>query len=603
MSGIFGHLDLGALPIAEPALDPASFRNDRSGCVITADARIDYRGDLCKALTLDPGVTGDAELILAAYFRWGQSCLDRLLGDFAFVIWDAREQSLFCARDHFGMRPFYYHHAPGERFVFASDARGVVAIPEVPYAIDEGRVADFLVPELEWIDYTSTFYEHVYRLPPGHKMTVTRERIRIAEYWTPTPGVAPALMSYGEQVDGLREVLTRAVAERLRSPVGRDGCMLSGGMDSGSVAALASELMERRGAGPLHTFSAALGADSDCDETRRVYATVRKLDSKATILHPDGIADHDEDLKQAFEEPFDGDFLFMKAIFLAARDAGVAVMLDGGSGDIVLDEGAHITRLIRQGRLAVVLREALAETRSRNAGPRVAGLAAHLATAFTPEFIKRASRPWRQRRGAKRFAATSLISSEFAGQVGLEERWERMLAMFSADWTDNPALERIRAIRPNITAGRERYGRLARFAGIEACDPFLDINVVRYCAHLPGEVLLRSGWSKFILREAMAGRLPDNVRWGRGKPHVGWVFSRCFLKRELARGNLSIDRVKSSLKGRVDTAVLDGGWDSFSRDGDYETVNRAYTLALWLGQVARRPGTRCAPSRPPSHCQ
>ncbi len=588
MSGIFGLLRLDSGSITEPMLD-RPLRDAPSGCWIVADARIDYRAELCRTLALVPGSAGDAELILAAYLRWGEACLNRLAGDFAFAIWDPRDSKLFCARDHFGMRPFYYHHAPGARFVFASDARSVLALPEVPYAIDEGRIADYLVPELEWIDYTSTFYQHVFRVPPGHKLTVTQERTSIAEYWTPAPGPAPPAMSDRDWTDGLRETLTRAVEERLRAPDGKVGCMLSGGMDSGSVAALARESLQARNAGPLRTLSAARDPGDDCEETRRIHATVGALQADATILLPDAIADLDDSLASSLEEPFDGEFLFMKAIFIAAHDAGLAAVLDGGAGDVVLNPGTYVTRLIRRGQLITALREIRGESSFRGAGSWYPGLAKHLAQACAPEFLKRATRPWRQRSAARRFVGSSLISPDFARRVDIEERCERLYAMFPARWTPDPALERIRKIRPNVSAGCERYARLAKFAGIETRDPFLDLNVVRFCAQVPGRLLLRDGWPKFILREAMAGRLPDEVRWGRGKPHVGWIFSDRFLRRELARGNLSLDHLRTSLEGYVDTAVLERGWRSFLAGGDPEPVNRAYVLSLWLGQSRQRP--------------
>jgi asparagine synthase (glutamine-hydrolysing) len=538
---------------------------------------------------LDPAMVGDDALILAAYLRWGEGCLARLLGDFAFAIWDPRDGRLFCARDHFGMRPFYYHDAPGTRFVFASDAREIFRVPEVPYEIDEGRVADYLVPELEWVDYTSTFYQHVHRLPPGHKLTTRGNGIAVSEYWEPVPGPAPPAMPDREWIDGFAEVLTRAVEERLRVPAGKAGCMLSGGMDSGSVAALAQELLEARGTGPLHTVSAARGAGEDCVETRRIHATVARLGATATTLYPDGIAARDGELAASIEEPFDGEFLFMKAIFMAAHDAGLAVLLDGGGGDVVLNEGTYIRRLIRRGQLGTALREIRDESRFWGAGSWYPELVKHLVSAATPEFVKQASRPWRQHRSATRFVSASLISADFARRVKIEERCERMYEMFPADWTADAALERIRKIRPNVSAGRERYARLARFAGIEARDPFLDLNAVRFCAQVPGHLLLHHGWPKYILREAMAGRLPDQVRWGRGKPHVGWAFSQQFLRRELGRGNLSLDRMLPSLRGYVDGAALERSWLSFQGGQDFEAVGRAYVLSLWLAQTSSRP--------------
>jgi asparagine synthase (glutamine-hydrolysing) len=163
---------------------------------------------------------GDAELIIAAYLAWGDDCPKRLLGDFAFALWDVRRQKLFCARDHFGMRPFYYHHAAGQRFLFASDARAMLVSPRVPYRINQGRIADFLVPQLEWIDYTSTFFEDVYRLPPGHTAIVTPDTLAIEEYWKPTPGPDLGRMSDADYRDGFLEVFTHATESRLRAPFG-----------------------------------------------------------------------------------------------------------------------------------------------------------------------------------------------------------------------------------------------------------------------------------------------------------------------------------------------------------------------------------------------
>jgi asparagine synthase (glutamine-hydrolysing) len=589
MSGIFGLLDLGTVPVTEPLLDSRSFRHSPTGCVIAADARIDYKGELCGALGIDQTSVDDARLILAAYLHWGEACLDHLFGDFAFAIWDPRARSLFCARDPFGMRPFYYHHAPRKRFVFASDARDVGAIEEVPYAINEGRVADYLVPELEWIDYTSTFYQGIHRLPPGHSLTVAPDGLRLAEYWSAMPGQAPAARSDADWVEAFIEVLTRAVDERLRAPPGRVGCMLSGGMDSGSVAALASGLLEAQGGGPLRTFSAARGRDDDCIETRRIHSSVSALGSRATLLLPDQIDHLDSALMASIEEPFDGEFLFMKAIFLAARNDGIAVLLDGGGGDVVLNEGSYVPRLIRRGRLRTAIREIRAEPSFWGGSQSYRSVIRHLLKALTPGLVKRSTRHLRRRREAQRFVSASLISPEFAERVDIEERCDRMYRMFTFDTNMSPALERLQKIRPNVSAGRERYGRLARSAGIESRDPFLDLRVVRFCAHVPGHLLLRDGWPKFILRQAMAGRLPDEVRWGPGKPHIGRFFGQRFLQRELAHGNLSIDHMRSVLADRVDAVALMRGWESFLNGGDAEPVNRAYVLSLWLEQAASRP--------------
>jgi asparagine synthase (glutamine-hydrolysing) len=224
-----GHTLLATTP--ELLFERQPYEHTETGYVITADVRLDNREELIAALTpgREPGSIGDAELILTAYLNWGEACLDRLLGDFAFALWDPRIKKLFCARDHSGMRQLYYHYTQAKRFVFATDARAILVLPQVPYRINEGRVADFLVGELEWIDYTSTFFEEVFRLPPGHKATISPAGLSVSEYWRPAP--VPDFESWTdrEYKEGFLEVFTQAVDARLRVPAGAVGSMLSGG--------------------------------------------------------------------------------------------------------------------------------------------------------------------------------------------------------------------------------------------------------------------------------------------------------------------------------------------------------------------------------------
>jgi len=301
-----GHTLLATTP--ELMFERQPFEHRETGCVITADVRLDYRGELLGALGVaeQRDDVGDAELILLAYLEWGEECLLRFLGDFAFAIWDPRHQKLFCARDHFGMRPLYYHHVRGQRFVFASDARSILVLPQVPYRIDAGRIADFLVPELEWIDYTSTFYEGVHRLPPGHRLAVTPAGPEVSEYWKPEPGPELAAISDSDYAQGFLEVFSRAVTERLRAPADRVGSMLSGGMDSGSIVAAAKDILAARGDGPLRTFSCARQRDDDCAESRAIYASTSMPSITPGLIHPEDLQDSIDALISGNEEPFDG---------------------------------------------------------------------------------------------------------------------------------------------------------------------------------------------------------------------------------------------------------------------------------------------------------
>jgi asparagine synthase (glutamine-hydrolysing) len=190
----------------------------------------------------------------------------------------------------------------------------------------------------------------------------------------------------------------------------------------------------------------------------------------------------------------------------------------------------------------------------------------------------------------KGIAGHCLISRDFAERVDLNARHERYLDMFPRDWIADYATERCSAIRPNLTAGRERYARLAAGAQVEARDPFLDKRVVEYCAHLPGRMRLGNGWPKIILREVMEGRLPDEVRWSRGKPHLGWEFNAAMAQITQRRGQLDIDWLRKSLAPYVDPAALKAAWQAFDKGGDAELIHSATVLAMWLQENDGRPG-------------
>jgi len=584
-----GHTLLATTP--ELQFERQPFTHAETGCVITADVRLDNRDDLVAALGLHErrDRIGDAELILRTYLEWGEDCPNRLLGDFAFAIFDPRHQALFCARDHFGMRPFYYHHAPGERFVFGSAARSILVLPHVPYRINEGRVADFLVSELEWIDYTSTFFEGVYRLPPGHRVTVSPASIDVAEYWKPQPGPEVGGMSDDDYAQGFLEVFTQAVDARLRAPPGTVGSMLSGGMDSGSVVAVGKDILAARGDGPLPTISAARRDDANCEETKAIKATISTMEISPKLVYLDEIPDAVDRLMTDNEEPFDGECTMLKAIYHAARDRGRRVVLDGAVGDTLLGEGTYITRLIRQGQLQLAMAEIAAGNKYDEAGPVATAFFQHLRSAFVPEAVKEILRGPRYRYWVKGSIKSSVISADFARSVDIEGRFERMQRIYPHGWMPDYATERCNAIWPNVTAGRERYARIAAATGTEARDPFLDKRVVEYCSRLPGRFRLKNGWPKMILREIMAEKLPQEVLWTRRKPHLGWLFNEAVTKRALHNGKLDIIGLKKGLMDYVDPAALTAAWKTFREGGDAEQIHTAHILAAWMRESANRP--------------
>ena len=180
-----GHRMLHATP--ESLQEKLPLAGDTGEVVVTADARLDNRVELMSALGLAHRVAdgvSDGELVLRAWERWGEECPARLLGDFAFALWDARRRVLFCARDPAGVKPLYYHL--GSRLVaVASETKALLAIPDVPRRLDEISIAACLVPGLD--DRVATFYEGILRLPAGHCLTVTAGGGTARAYWQLDP--------------------------------------------------------------------------------------------------------------------------------------------------------------------------------------------------------------------------------------------------------------------------------------------------------------------------------------------------------------------------------------------------------------------------------
>jgi len=224
-----GHRMLWTTPESLHEQLPLTSKN--GDLTITADARIDNRDELLAALGLAAWAHGeitDSELILRAYEHWGDGAPERLVGDFAFAVWDERRQALFCARDHLGVKPFYYHQS-GRVVAFASEVKALFTVPAVPRRLNATRVGDYLGGIFE--DQAGTFYRDVCRLPAGHFMVVAPGTARTQSYYRLDPSREIRLRSDDEYADAFRERFTEAVRDRLRSayPVGSS---LSGGLDS-----------------------------------------------------------------------------------------------------------------------------------------------------------------------------------------------------------------------------------------------------------------------------------------------------------------------------------------------------------------------------------
>lgn len=511
------------------SLPPVS--HAETGCTITADLRLDNRTDLLETLGLAAhSEWSDAELVLEAYLKWGADCAERLLGDFALAIWDPRRQHLFCARDQVGMRQLIYHHRPGRLFGFATDAIALLRHKDIPARINEERLADCL-EELEAHDLVSTPFADLHRLPPAHALLVDRSGLRTWRYWSLEPQPRLQLSSDGEYAEALLDVFTGAVSARLRD-CDRIGSMLSGGMDSGSIVAVAAGLLADEGRPPLRTFS-AVDTRPGCIETDmiRLTQTTPHIEPHSIPVHE--LADCRDELARLFfgmDDPFDGWMNLQRAVYLLARRTGTNVVMDGTPGDLVIGLGDAIGLHISSGRYGRALREAWGEKRFWGMD--------------YPVFVPLLRKLWRQalpgpvlamrdaqvrRRRSAEDERRSPLAPDFSRRVDMPRRREEFRTAIRPVDESEASRRLLGVLHPFSVLARERYDRTAAALGIETRAPFMDVRLLEFSLSLPPEQLQEDGWHKLILRRAMSGLLPTAVRLRKGNDSVNWKFSERLL--------------------------------------------------------------------------
>jgi asparagine synthase (glutamine-hydrolysing) len=558
--------------------------------VLVADARLDDREGLQAALGRDrapDGASSDAELLLRAYRAWGADCPARLLGDFAFAVWDARARTLFCARDPLGVRPLHYHRG-ARLFAFASEIKALFALPDVPRRLDEAMVAHYLLPCVD--DPAATFFADVASLPPGHALVVGPGPAPAAPraYWALDPAREAPLAGDAACAEALRETFGEAVRCRLRSALPL-GATLSGGLDSSSVVGTARRLAGP-GAPPLPVVSAVFPDLPACDERPYIEAVVRRGGVvphavRADRLDPlDGFADPPWHPDETFHAPA----LFLHwAVQRAAGAAGLRTLLVGTSGDAVVSHGgARVHELVRGGRWRHGAREALGLARAHRLPWRSVALA--LAGPLVPPGTLRAWR-WLRRRG--RPPGVPAMSPGLARRVDLADRLREQARRRTPLVRDTRGDHWRRLVGAHLPTVLQTLDAGAAAAGLELRDPFLDRRVVELCLSLPAEQKLRDGQSRGVLRRAMADVLPAEVRDRPGKAEFRPLLAAALR----AFGSARLDALlgdEAALAPFVHLPALRAARQRHAAGGrwaDAYAVWKAATLALWLARTKLTP--------------
>jgi asparagine synthase (glutamine-hydrolysing) len=475
---------------------------------ITADARVDCREELEKKLAQQgQGVAGrtatDSGLILRAYAAWGAECVQHLRGDFAFAIWDARKKLLFCARDHFGVKPFYYSEL-GELFLFSNTLDCLRQHPGVSEDLNDAAIGDFLLFGLN-CDAATTTFRDIRRLPAAHAMSVSTDGLRIQRYWSaPTEGRI-RYQRAEDYVEHFQILLQAAVTDRMR--VDRAGILLSGGLDSATVAATARELAgSAGGTTDLRAYTVvyeSLIPDQDGRYAREV-AEFLKIPHQSIPMDQLQPFERWDEPGISSPEPVDDPFfagLFDQFRTIAA-DCRVVFSGEGADNLMHFEMWPFVRALMRERQWASLFRET-----SRYLSLRasiVPGLKRRALGLFGKDPTAPVYPRW--------------LVPDFARRLNLPDR--------SREWSELPA-DRPHPILPKAHASLSLPHWSSMFelenpgvtrCAVEVRHPFLDLRIVNFMLALPPFPLF---FEKQLLREAVAGRLPESVRTRRKAPLAG----------------------------------------------------------------------------------
>jgi asparagine synthase (glutamine-hydrolysing) len=581
-----GHLMLRSTPESRQEKLPKSDVTNR--LVITADARIDNRDELLAGLAVTTGIrqaVDDSDLILLAHERWGEGAPEKLIGDFAYCIWDRFEKELFCCRDAFGVRPLYYYLSE-KIFAFASEIRPLLELDEVPRRLNEVMVADYLIGMED--DQAITFYKGIFRLPPAHFIIVGPSRVRIRRYWSPDLSQELRLGSDEEYAEAFRDVFVEAVRCRLRSayPV---ATTLSGGLDSSGVTCVARDLLRGEEKGPLRTLSMVYDQVQECDERVFIDVVVAQGGVEPFYLPSDhaaplpyfGLTSYDD-----HDDPFDAPNFFLISGLAKLSDLKIRVALDGFDGDNTVSHGyAYWPELAYKGKVVAMIREVRALSSRQNC-PFLDLLWRKAIRPLTPALVRRTwrllggygNRPWPKQ---------SVISLEFAERIGLAGRYRELCSFDLKPLHDAREDHCHGLLSGGMTNHLESTNKmLARFS-IEPRHPFFDKRLVEFCISLPHCQKISDGWTRLVFRRAMAGVLPEEIRWRVGKLDFRPAFNYAMLNIDRTRLDRMFKDCSRALGRYVDSNALGRTYSDFlseplREDPTYLLV--AFSLGLWLRQ-------------------
>ncbi len=484
----------------EPRRADFPYHDIDAGIVITADARIDNRSELCGKLNISKNAP-DSQVIISAWQKWQSDCPAHLIGDYAFALWDARQKILFCARDHVGTRPFYYSLS-AEKFVFATDIKAVLAVPGISDRLDEEYVKASLNDKFFYHN-ERTYLAEVRLLPPGHTLTVCADSEKLQKYWFPENAPNVRFSNDADYAEAALEIYSRSVADRLLTTE-KVGIHLTGGLDSSSIAVLTARDRHQKNLSSPAVFcwQSLPTNNSKSSVEHKLIDAVCDQENLIPQYCPISVADVLSVLrKDPTIEPIDNTLMLETVVQRSAEADGVRLILSGWGGDesLSFNGNGYYAELLLRGRWWRLFRE------SRKFGSAAKFIAKEL---FLLCFSNRTD-------GLSKLENLSFRNPRKSDPIWLKPKFRTGIKLKDIpSRQSSPRTTLLWLWKIGFHAERmESWAAHGAAHGITYAYPMLDRRLMEFVIGLPPEQFICGKWNRWIMRKTVEQIVPAEVCW------------------------------------------------------------------------------------------
>lgn len=497
----FGHRRLSILDLSSDGHQPMNYLNNKY--------TITYNGEIYNYIEIREELLAsgynfnshtDTEVILASYDKWGEDCVNRFNGMWSFAIYDKEKRIIFCSRDRFGVKPFYYTEI-NNKFVFGSEIKQLLNFFEERY-INKKILMDYLVIGYE--DHTNeTFFDNIFKLEQSHNLIYNLETntFEIKKYYNITFDNKLNNLNKEESIELLSQRIYDSVSLRLRSDV-KVGTCLSGGLDSSSIAAIAGKkYFDKKNEKFIAIHAKSFEKKKDESNLAKDVSNFCNLDLKIVEPSKEDFINNINDVVYTQEEPFGSPSIFMQYFVMKkAKELGCPVLLDGQGGDeILLGYERYYPAYILSQNFISMFKSFF--NSSKNSKLTIKQLISY--------FIYFTNYKLRLKRLIKK---SSFIKKEYLSLVSeniLKENSEKYLNIF-----DLQQMEIFKTQMPHLLKYEDKNSMRQ---SIETRLPFIDFCVLETALSLNNNLKIKDGWTKYILREIVNNLLPKNIVWRKNK--------------------------------------------------------------------------------------